>query len=197
LFALRRRNHSLARTGFGAGLVLVVALLAVAVQAAPVSDASNAPQRAQRATSVQAANPLERQLLRALNGLRARSGLSPLRLSRGLAAAAASHSKSMARYGYFSHSSEDGSSFWERVGRFYRRPPGLSLYIVGENLISGGTSMSAAEIMEGWLESPPHRENLLSAWTEVGFGAVRVAGAPGVFAGDDVAIVTADFGIRR
>jgi uncharacterized protein YkwD len=181
----------------GAGLVLVVALLAFAAHAAPVGDASNAPRRAQRAASVQAANPLERQLLRALNGLRARSGLSPLRLSRGLAAAAASHSKSMARYGYFSHSSEDGSLFWERVERFYRRPPGSSLYVVGENLISGGTSLSAEEVMKGWLNSPPHRENLLAAWTEVGFGAIRAAGAPGIYAGQDVAIVTADFGIRR
>jgi uncharacterized protein YkwD len=178
----------------GAGLVLVVALLAVAAQTAPVGDASNAPQRA---ASVQAANPLERQLLHALNHVRARSGLSPLRLSRGLAAAAASHSKSMARYGYFSHSSEDGSLFWERVERFYRRPPGSSLYVVGENLISGGTSMSAEEVMKGWLTSPPHRENLLAAWTEVGFGAIRADGAPGIFAGEDVAIVTADFGIRR
>ena len=147
---------------------------------------------------MQAANGLERELRRELNVLRARAGLRPLRLSRGLASAADSHSKSMARYGYFSHSSEDGSRFWERIGRFYVKPPGWSVYVVGENLIQGETDMTAGEIIDGWMTSPPHRENLLArTWTEVGLGAVLVSGAPGVYRGHDVAIITADFGVRR
>jgi uncharacterized protein YkwD len=147
--------------------------------------------------AVATADRLDRQLLRALNSVRGHSGLRPLRLSRGLAAAAASHSRSMAVFGYFSHTSEDGSRFWERIGRFYRRPPNWRVYIVGENLLQGETEMSAHEVIRGWLESPPHRENLLGRWTEVGFGAVRALGAPGVYQGQDVAIVTADFGIRE
>jgi uncharacterized protein YkwD len=172
-----------------------VAVLAVAANAA----ATHGPARAQadeRMAAVAAADRLDRQLLRALNRVRGHSGLRPLRLSRGLAAAASSHSRSMAILGYFSHTSEDGSRFWERIGRFYRRPPNWRVYIVGENLIQGGTEMSAQEVIRGWLESPPHRENMLGRWTEVGFGAVRALGAPGVFQGQDVAIVTADFGIR-
>jgi uncharacterized protein YkwD len=197
LFVARERSHSLARTGFAAGLVLIVALLAVAAHAAPVSDAPSASQRAHRGAAVQADDHLERQLLRALNQLRAKSGLRRLRLSRSLAAAAAAHSKSMARYGYFSHSSADGSRFWERVVRFYGSPEGWSVYIVGENLIRGGTSLSADDVMKGWLESRPHRKNLYGPWGEVGFGAVLAAAAPGVYEGEDVAIVTADFGVRR
>jgi uncharacterized protein YkwD len=103
----------------------------------------------------------------------------------------------MAILGYFSHTSEDGSSYWERIGRFYRRPPNWRVYMVGENLIQGETEMNAQEVMRGWLESPPHRENLLGRWTEVGFGAVRALAAPGVYQGQDVAIVTADFGLRE
>jgi uncharacterized protein YkwD len=209
LFAPRRRSHSFARTGFAAGLVVLATLLAVAAHAAPRPHGWDGrgeatPQRAtaasarhaKRATAVQAANGLERELLHALNELRASSGLRPLRLCRGLAAAAAYHSGSMAREGYFSHSSADGSRFWERVGRFYRRPSGWSVYIVGENLIRGATSMSAEDVLQGWLSSPPHRRNLLGDWTEVGFGAVRAVGAPGVYDGHNVAIVTADFGKR-
>jgi uncharacterized protein YkwD len=103
----------------------------------------------------------------------------------------------MAVYGYFSHRSEDGLPFWQRIGRFYRRPPNWSVYFVGENLIQGDTELSAEEVMRGWLESPPHRENVFGPWTEVGFGAVYAFGAPGVYQGQDVAIVTADFGLRR
>ena len=103
----------------------------------------------------------------------------------------------MAVRGYFSHSSDDGSLFWERIGRFYRRTPQWSTYEIGENLMRGPASVSAGAVMRSWLESPPHRRNLFAGWGEVGFGAVRVAGAPGVYDGQTVAIVTADFGVRR
>jgi uncharacterized protein YkwD len=196
--------------GLAAGLVVLATLLAVAAHAAPRADGwdgrgaaspqhrsgTTSPQRRSGTTVVQAANGLERDLLHRLNDLRVRSGLRPLRLCRGLAAAAAFHSGSMAREGYFSHSSADGSRFWERVGRFYRRPSGWSFYIVGENLIRGATSLSADDALKGWLSSPAHRRNLLGDWTEVGFGAVHVVGAPGVYEGHNVAIVTADFGKR-
>jgi uncharacterized protein YkwD len=47
------------------------------------------------------------------------------------------------------------------------------------------------------MDSPPHRKNLLTpGWREVGLGAVRALGAPGVYRGLDVTILTADFGVR-
>ncbi len=69
------------------------------------------------------------------------------------------------------------------------------MYRVGENLLSG-PDMSAAAVIRGWLNSPPHRKNLYDAWGEVGFGAVRAVGAPGIFEGETVIIITADFGER-
>jgi uncharacterized protein YkwD len=49
-----------------------------------------------------------------------------------------------------------------------------------------------------WLGSPEHRKNMLTArWREIGVAAVHVAGAPGVYKGMDVTIVTTDFGVRR
>ena len=62
-------------------------------------------------------------------------GLAPLRLSPALTAAADGHSAQMARLGYFSHNSANGTSFSQRIARFYpaarlpqlvgRREPGL------------------------------------------------------------------------
>ena len=146
--------------------------------------------------TVELAGSLERELLQRLNDLRGRAGLKPLRRSRALRSAAVSHSRSMAKHGYFSHESYDGSAFWERVGRFYKPPQGFRVYRVGENLLSGPESVSAESVIRGWLNSAPHRRNLYGGWGEVGFGAVRAVGAPGIFEGATVLIVTADFGER-
>jgi uncharacterized protein YkwD len=48
-----------------------------------------------------------------------------------------------------------------------------------------------------WMNSPGHRENLLSRrWREIGLGAVHVASAGGEFGGGPVTVITADFGVR-
>jgi hypothetical protein len=49
-----------------------------------------------------------------------------------------------------------------------------------------------------WLASPPHRRTLYSRlWRDVGLGAVAAESAPGVFGGEAMTVVTADFGVRR
>jgi uncharacterized protein YkwD len=49
-----------------------------------------------------------------------------------------------------------------------------------------------------WMNSPPHRANLLAPiWREIGLGAVHSDAAPGVYQGLAATIVTADFGARR
>ena len=181
------------------GLIAVVLLLALGITTAS-SAAPNAPAGGANAlpsaVSVQAANGLEAELLGLLNSLRARNGLRPLRRSDALAAAARHHSRAMARVGFFGHASADGSSWASRVARFYRRPRNWHVYLIGENLVQGSAELSAAAALRQWLESPPHRRNLFARWREVGFGAVRVEEAPGVFGGESVTIVTADFGVR-
>ena len=190
----------MARLGIAVWLALAVASLAVAAHAAPGTPAppqtAAVPDRAQGAASVSVETDLQRNLLRELNVLRRRAGLPALRHSDDLDAAALSHSKSMARYGYFSHTSYNGSLFWQRIARFYRAPHYYRVYRLGENLMSGPASASASTVMRAWLNSPPHRENLYAKWTDVGFGCVLAVDAPGVFDGETVAIVTADFGAR-
>ena len=145
---------------------------------------------------MQVAGDLDHELLRQLNAVRLRAGLPALRRSHDLTEAAVAHSRSMAKYGYFSHTSYNGSLFWQRVERYYPAPHAFRVYRVGENLMSGPPSVSAAKVIQAWMQSPPHRENLLSRWAEVGFGCVRAIDAPGVYDGETVAIVTADFGTR-
>jgi uncharacterized protein YkwD len=54
--------------------------------------------------------------------------------------------------------------------------------------------MSARQVLQLWLRSPPHRKTLLApGWRAVGIGAVHASGAPGVFEGRNVTILTADF----
>lgn len=138
----------------------------------------------------------ESDLLARINGVRTARGLRPFRVSRGLTAAAAFHSSQMGLRGFFEHESANGAPFWKRIERFYPMLPGRS-WSVGENLVWGSPDLSPRSALRQWLNSPPHRANLLSrGWREIGLGAVHFPAAPGEFRGGPVTIVTADFGTR-
>jgi uncharacterized protein YkwD len=140
---------------------------------------------------------LEARLLTQINDLRRGAGLAPLRLSPALAAAAHEQSLSMAEHGFFGHDSFSGAPFWKRVETRYPKPPD-GAWRVGENLVWSSPQLSARRALELWLNSPPHKQNLLTAaWREVGIAAVHASSAPGVFSGQDVTILTADFGVRH
>lgn len=172
----------------------VVALLAVLALLA--AGSSGATAATSPTTTIAAANGLETQVLDALNAIRRSHGLAPLRLAQPLAAAADSHSRTMGRFGFFSHDSRDGSDFSQRVKRFYG--PGRSGgWAVGENLLWASPTIGAAAAMKMWMESPGHRKNILNPrWREIGLSAVTVARAPGVYGNRDVTIITTDFGTR-
>jgi uncharacterized protein YkwD len=182
---------------------LAVATAAVAVVAGgsasgPASAAIfRAPQMSMRAGGITEVRALETKLLAAINDLRRSRGLVPLRASAPLAAAAHLHSVQMAKHGYFDHASPNGLPFWKRVEAKYRSKGGR-LWSVGENMAWAAPGLSTQRALELWMESPGHRENLFApAWREIGLGAVHALAAPGVFAGSNVTILTADFGVRR
>ncbi len=131
-----------------------------------------------------------------MNALRTGRGLTRLRLSPALSAAANAHSMEMARLGYFSHNSANGASFSSRIGQFYRLR-GYHSWTVGENLLWGAPDIGALRAFKLWLASPPHRDNLLSPrWREIGLAAVHSTSAPGTYGGRPATVVTADFGAR-
>jgi uncharacterized protein YkwD len=144
-----------------------------------------------------AGRSVETGLLAKINALRVGRGLARLRLHERLGVAALEHSRQMARRGFFSHRSADGSTFRQRVRRHYGSG-GYRYWSAGENLIWSSGPLAPSAVVESWLQSPGHREVLLDAsWRELGIGAVQVDAAPGVYGGMDVTIVTADFGVRR
>src|SRR5215217_7438979 len=169
-------------------VALATVLLAV-VAAQPVSASAAA------ARTVSARNELESSLLQQINTLRRQRGLVPLRVNLRLRAAADAHSGAMAAQGFFAHESSNGTQFWQRVQRYYTKTPYWS---VGENLLWSSPEVDGAGALTMWLNSAPHRKNLLTArWREIGLSAVHVDAGPGVYRGLPVTIVTADFGVRR
>lgn len=173
----------------------IVALLAlVAAVAYAPAPAARAREHAQ-ATRLAA---LETAVVRELNRARAERSLAPLRAAPGLRAAALAHSRSMLGLGFFGHDSADGTSFGERIRRYYTSR-GWQSWSVGETLFARtGRRVEAAEVVSAWLGSAPHREIVLSrSFREVGIGALWAPAAPREFGNAEAIAVTADFGVRR
>jgi uncharacterized protein YkwD len=168
--------------------IALVALVATGILAASALATSS---------SEKSLGTLNHQVLAAVNRFRAAHGLVALRESRGLDRSARQHSLEMGRDGYFGHSSADGTSFWQRIRRYYSAKHS-SYWSVGENLVWASPSLSAAKAMSLWIASPPHLKNLLTAqWRQIGVSAVSVDNAPGVYHGLHAIIITTDFGVRR
>jgi uncharacterized protein YkwD len=138
----------------------------------------------------------ESSLLDQVNLLRRGHGLNELKPSRGLFVAAREHDDQMIRFGYFGHSSPDGSPFWQRVESRYP-PRRRHRWAVGENLLSASPGVSPRRALAAWLASPEHRAILLNpAWCEIGLVVLHVSSAPGVFGGQPTTVITADFGVH-
>ncbi len=153
-------------------------------------------QSAAPASSSAILSAYEFDIVRRMNAIRAARGRRPLRVSRQLSAAAAYHTNQMGLRGFFEHESANGADFWKRIERFYPSRSARS-WSVGENIIWGAPEISASMAVREWMQSPPHRANILSReWREVGLGAAHFGSAPGAYHGGPVTIVTADFGAR-
>ena len=99
-------------------------------------------------------DPAATEVTRLVNVARAAAGCAAVRPDARLATAARLHSEDMARQGYFSHTSLDGRTPWDRM-RAQGYPSGS-----GENIAAGyGTP---AAVMRAWMDSPGHRANILS-----------------------------------
>jgi len=143
-----------------------------------------------------AGSSLARSIVAQINSVRSQRGLKPFRFVRQLTAAAGQHSSEMGTRGYFSHDSVDGTSFWKRVEGFYGSR-GYRYWSVGENLLWVSGALTPAEAVTMWMNSPPHRENLLEKnWRQIGLSVKQFSSAPGIYHGLPVTIVTADFGVR-
>jgi uncharacterized protein YkwD len=98
-----------------------------------------------------------------VNRERAGAGCDPVTTDGRLAAAAQDHADDMAANGYFSHTSQDGRDFAQRIRAAGYPSPGA------ENIAAGQTS--AESVMEAWMNSEGHRRNILDcSLTAIGVG---------------------------
>ncbi|WP_234358767.1 CAP domain-containing protein, partial [Streptomyces sp. NRRL B-24085] len=98
------------------------------------------------------------------NHERARAGLPPLAVDPLLARAAQAYSTDMADRAFYSHTSPEGTRPWDRAAA-----AGSTRRSIGENIACG--QRSAAEVVEGWMNSPGHRANILRpGFTHIGTG---------------------------
>lgn len=134
----------------------------------------------------------------ATNTARAEEGKSPLTRNSALDEAARLKAEDMARNEYFAHWSPTGVSPWH-----WFTEAGYSYVHAGENLAVHFTD--SAVVVDAWLKSPTHRENIMNAkYTEIGIGTakgryegydtvfvVQMFAAPAAAAAAPVAVATA------
>lgn len=110
------------------------------------------------------AGQYDAELLSLTNAERSKQGVAALCLSSQLNSAAQAHAEDMANNNYFSHTSQDGRAFFQRIAA-----TGYSYSGSAENIAAAGATPS--ETISQWMNSSGHRTNLLNtAYTEVGFG---------------------------
>jgi uncharacterized protein YkwD len=106
-----------------------------------------------------------------LNQQRAAQGVAPLVENGALSSASTGYSQRMVAQGFFAHESPDGGTLVDRLtGAGYLGDD--APWLVGENIGWGqGGLATPRSMVSAWMDSPGHRENLLSAdYTEVGLG---------------------------
>lgn len=123
------------------------------------------------------------ELLIITNQKRQSEGFTSLTLNDQLSQAAALKAKDMFTKNYWAHTSPDGTSPWT----FFKKV-GYDYTYAGENLARGFTS--SGSIVDAWMASTSHRENVLSKnYQEVGFAIVQ-----GKLMGEDTTLIVEMFG---
>jgi uncharacterized protein YkwD len=135
--------------------------------------------------------PIDSAIVRAINVVRADDGLRPVRLSRTLTRVALGHTRDMLTHQLMTHAASDGTSF---AARMAARLTGLYSR-VGETIFWEAVEAdpTADSIVQAWMDSPPHRAQLLDRR----YRAVGVATVTGDYQGTNTLAVTADFGVHR
>jgi hypothetical protein len=90
------------------------------------------------------------------NQTRAKEGLNTLKVNSELSAAAAAKADDMIKNGYFAHFSPTNVSPW-----FWIKQNGYNYKYAGENLAMNFSETD--QVINGWLNSPSHKANLLNS----------------------------------
>jgi uncharacterized YkwD family protein/spore coat assembly protein SafA len=112
---------------------------------------------------------IETEVVKLINAERTKRGLSALTTNWELARVARYKSQDMINKNYFSHTSPTYGSPFKMMEQF-----GLKFSAAAENIAYG--QKTPREVVAGWMNSPGHRANILSAsYTQTGVGAAKKA----------------------
>lgn len=123
---------------------------------------------------------LEHQIHDQVNNVREQSGLKPLIYNEKLATIARNHSQDMVQNNYFDHTSPNGKTLLNRIYDA-KIPCGFP----GENIEQASTSDTADTIIQAWMNSSGHRNNILSEY----YNSEGI----GIFTSGDIIMITEDF----
>ena len=124
-------------------------------------------------------------LIRLTNQKRTQAGLAPLVLNEELSRAAAAKAANMFQLNYWAHIAPDGTTPW-----YFIKNSGYEYEYAGENLARGFNT--ASDVVDAWMASPTHRENILSPnYKDIGFAI-----SEGTLTGTDTVLVVQEFGSR-
>lgn len=131
------------------------------VSSKPVSTPSSSQ------TSGSGYSAFQNEVVSLVNSERAKNGLAALSVDSAITKTATLKSQDMAKNHYFSHTSPTYGSPFDLMKQY-----GVSYRTAGENIAMGQTS--PAQVMNGWMNSPGHRANILNAsYTKIGVGVAR------------------------
>lgn len=126
-----------------------------------------APAKTTTAPNLTENNKLEKEVVTLVNQERSKQGLAPLKHNLELSNVARTKSEDMRDNNYFSHTSPTYGSPFDMMKKF-----GITYTAAGENIAMG--QPTAASVMNGWMNSPGHKANILSAnFTEIGVGVAK------------------------
>src|SRR5581483_392807 len=127
------------------------------------------------------------ELLSLTNKMRQQNGQPTLTLNSDLNQAAAAKADDMFAKNYWAHFAPDGSTTpW-----MFIKNSGYDYLYAGENLAKGFTSSS--DVVTAWMNSPSHRENILSPkYKDIGFAVKE-----GTLQGEDTVLVVQMFGSQQ
>ena len=119
---------------------------------------------------------LERKVHAGINAARANIGSIPLQWDNNLASVARAHSDDMTNRNYFSHDTPEGLDPTDRLHRAGLNCRKGYRYGIAENIAIettlGNSDRTAAEAVQGWMDSPGHQRNLLNKeYSTTGIGA--------------------------
>ena len=110
----------------------------------------------------------EKKIFESTNQERKKKDLPPLTLNPALSKIARAHSENMARQGKMEHTLDEKSPF-DRM-----RDAGFKFSAAAENIAMGDKGIPLGTIMQAWMDSKGHAENILNTdYTDIGVGIAR------------------------